>query len=124
MREFEVSDLSQINAWYKARGVHPLGPGQARMTGYIVDGVAAGFLMQTDAEVAYLENMVSNPAADPRTASRAIDIITSALMARARALGFKQVAAITQHASVARRAQRHAMTRHPERYSLLTKTLY
>lgn len=93
------------------------------MKGFIVDDVAAGFLMQTDAGVAYLENYISNPDARPKQVATAIDQITAALLGLARAKGFEYVAAFTALSSIEKRAQRLGMSLHDEPYALLTKEL-
>ena len=121
MRAFRIDDLKMINAWYAARGWPEVGPAQARMKGFLVDDVAAGFLMQTDAGVAYLENMISNPQASARDVSVAIDAITKALFALAADNGFEHVAAFTQMPSIRTRAKRLGMVAHDAPYTLLSR---
>ncbi|MEP3786566.1 hypothetical protein [Ascidiaceihabitans sp.] len=123
MRSTQTSDLGALNNWFQARGWPGISERHMQMKGFIVDDVAAGFLMQTDAGVAYLENYISNPDARPKQVATAIDQITAALLGLARAKGFEYVAAFTALPSIEKRAQRLGMSLHDEPYALLTKEL-
>lgn len=123
MREFHLDDLDHINAWYAARSWPALAPAQVKMRGFIVPNVAVGFLMQTDAGVAYLENFCSNPAASPKYVARAIDQITAELFALAISLGIEAVAAFTLLPSIEKRGKRLGMNAHPQTFTLMTKRL-
>ncbi len=72
--------------------------------GFIVDGVAAYFLYQTDSKVCWLENMVSNKKADPKIKDEAIQKISIAILQEAKDLGFKVAYATTDNVSVIKRA--------------------
>ena len=43
------ADRAQLDAWYTAHGYSPLRPGELPATGFVFEGVAAGFLYRTDA---------------------------------------------------------------------------
>src|SRR5688500_8750332 len=74
--------------------------------GCIVRGIAAGFLYQTDSQVAFLEGIISNPESDDSDRDKALDVIFLALFDIAAALGFTFVWGFTCRPEVVTRAQR------------------
>ena len=93
------------------------------MTGYIVEDVAAGFVMQTDAGIAFLENYISNPDARPRDVAKAVDQISEALMGFAKDAGFEYIGALTVLRSIQKRAKRLGLSLHDTPYAMLSKAL-
>lgn len=96
MRRFEAKDLESINAWLLEHGKAPVRPGDVGTLGYIVDGVAAGFLLRTDARrVAMLDGFVTNPKAHVRKRYDAIWMLIDVLCAEARARGIQRLGGFT-----------------------------
>jgi hypothetical protein len=62
MRAFTPADVSILNEWLAARGAPQTSVRELGSIGFIVDGVAAGFLLQTEAVgVAMLDGFATNP---------------------------------------------------------------
>jgi hypothetical protein len=109
IRKFQSEDVCEVDTWHEQHGMRPI---QAPpRVGFIVPGVAAGFLYQTDSDVALLEGYVTNPKASSTERHQALDGITQKLLESAADLGFRTVWAITKDAGISLRAQKHKMTR-------------
>jgi hypothetical protein len=86
-------DLPEIASW-RSGGVMPWE--QLPPVGFMVRGVAAGWLIQTDTAMALLEHFVSNP----------LESICIALVHEARGLGFSHVVVLPSDRSIERRVRR------------------
>lgn len=103
MRRFRSSDLEEMNRWYAARGIAPLTPDELGEVGFIVPGVAAGFLLRTEARgVAMIDAIVTNPDAKMRVNYRAVRGIIEALERKAREMGVKRLGGFTRSSGVER----------------------
>lgn len=100
MRLFVDDDIEALNAWYAAHGM----PGVQRRvlptTGFVVEGVAAGFFYRTDSGLALVHHLVTNPAANRRDRHRAVHEIVRACQDLARQLGLAGLLAWTNVPSV------------------------
>lgn len=81
VRRFRPEHLAELGRWYVARGLPAPTSGVLPRVGYIVPGLAAGFLYRTDSEIALLDGFVSNPEAPPLDRGRAISRVLEALIA-------------------------------------------
>lgn len=106
MRLWEISDYDQVSSWFKARSMPSPRRGDFPQVGFIVEGVAVGFLVQTDTPCAIIDFFISNPAASRRKRREALDSITDELVRAARSLGFRAVKADTEILTIKKRAQR------------------
>lgn len=105
IRDFEISDLEEIDTWYQTHGKPDGCPFRyVPNIGVIEPGVAAGFLYKTDGYFAILENFITNPKAGPMKRNDAIYAIFEELLKRAKDFGFEEVYAITNVESVMQRA--------------------
>lgn len=109
VRLYRSSDAPEVAAWYAAHGQSPKPKGSLPNTGFIVPGVAAGWLYLTDSSVALLEGYVTNPAASAADRNDALDVITGLLLASAKSDGRSLVLALTTDQTIAERARRHGM---------------
>lgn len=66
-------------------------------TGFIVDGLAAGFLYKTDSTFAILEFIVGNPEANKEKRRQAIDLVVKELLNEAKNDGFKLIFSSISH---------------------------
>lgn len=77
MRQFLASDIATRDAWLDARGVSR--PMVKPPLGFIVDGVACGFLVQTDSDFALIDDVATNPTASATDRHAALESILDAL---------------------------------------------
>jgi hypothetical protein len=104
MRLFENGDMDAINAWYAAHKQPPARRDLLPETGFIVPGVAAGFLFRTDSRLAFVHNVVTNPDASLRARFVAVRDIVRACQELARALGVAGLVTWTNAPSIVRLA--------------------
>lgn len=106
MVEFKDTHYDEIKEWYEAWLLVP--PPKDSLPGYglIVPGVAAGFLIWTDAKIGILEFFISNPRITPYQRSLALDELVPALIQHGMNTGLKYFKADTQISSVKMRAER------------------
>jgi hypothetical protein len=80
-----------VNDWfYQHKGDSIPEPLLAK-TGFIVPGVAVGFLIQTDTDVCFLEPFISNPKASKELRQAGLAAIVDALEHEASRLGYRFV---------------------------------
>lgn len=106
VRNFVTSDLEEINTWLADRGLNKLEIKCLPRHGKIVDGLAVGFLIQTDTQTAIIDFYISNSKADKADTNKALDEITFKLISEANALGFKNIKCTTQIMSIRDRAKK------------------
>lgn len=107
-RPFKPEDYEQLKAWLTKRDAHVFHPDVLPPYGFIVDEVAAMFLYETwKSPFCYMENMVTNPSASPTERHQALRLITTAIVEKAKELGFKFALAVTDEPTVIVRALQH-----------------
>lgn len=97
--------FAQVLRWFELFGETMI-PEALPQTGYIVPGVAAGFLYRTDSSVCWLESLIANKDVPKEERTRALDVVVVALTRDAKKLGFKTLLGSTQLEAVVKRAQR------------------
>jgi hypothetical protein len=122
VRRYEPSDFAQISEWALDGYNNDYTEEQFPKTGFIVDGVAAYFLYSTDSSVCFLENMIANKKVEPMDKDQALKLLIEAILAEAKALGFKVAYATTGIPSVIFRAVTYGAIPMPKQ-TLLTKNL-
>lgn len=107
LRTFEASDYSDVASWWKAHNWPVLPIEALPKLGFIVPGVCAGWLYETDSTLCWLEWVVSNPLTSKEERSVALDEVISSLLSRAKELGFKQVFTTVVHPKLVDRYKNH-----------------
>lgn len=79
-------------------------PGWLPTVGFIVPDVACAWLYVTDSDVAFMENVLSNPGASDEDRGAALDMITKEIFAAARQCGSKWLVGASNIESVISRA--------------------
>lgn len=105
-RPVTPKDYDVINAWYRGHHMPPLCEHLFPDVGYVVDGIGAGFIYQTDSSLCFIEGYISNPDSGKDDRKEAFDQITNCLIRVAKDFGFKAVLAYTQHPEIAKRCER------------------
>lgn len=99
-KQIDLMDLEEIDSWYYMRNLKPICHDQLPQFGYIVPGVACGFLVQTDSANAFLEGFVTNPTVHKEFKVEAINTICQRLLKVAQELGYTHVFAMTKHPNI------------------------
>ena len=109
-RLIEPADFDELMRYFQLHG-EPMLSHQLPPTGFCVPGVAACWLIKTDAGLGIIDAMVTNPEAPASHRSAAIDLVTTAILAEARRSGLGAVLGITENQGlVARAVERHGFT--------------
>ena len=105
VRYVREEHFEQIRSWLRFRS-EDIVPKALPENGFIVPGKAAGFLYRTDSSVAWIENIVAAPGLSREERSEAVDAVFTAIIERARELGFELLVGYTVLDAVVQRAQR------------------
>lgn len=106
VRKYGIEDFKAIVPWYEARGYKP-SKDMIPPTGFIVPGVAAGFLMKTDTGACILEPFIANPETSKIERNNAINAIMVDLIKEARVLGFSRIFGFSSNEPMIERALKH-----------------
>lgn len=105
VRKFKESDMPSLNKWLKKQQ-HPLIQyWELPAIGFIVPGVAIGFLRQCEGHIGIFDGLTSNPVASSATRHKALDAIFTRILEEP---GFTTIIGYTQSSSAHARAQRHS----------------
>lgn len=109
VKRFIDEDHAEILGWHAAH--KQAGPSFDDLPTYglIEHGVAAGFLILTDARVGILEYYISNPNVAPMVRSKALDDITVGLIDYGKKFGLKYFKCDTQLVTIGQRAMKHGL---------------
>ncbi len=84
VREFKSRDLTSINKWLKARAKNGITCQQLPRVGFVVPGVAIGFIREVEGGMGIFESLVSNPFASSALRHAAMSAIYAKVMNDAR----------------------------------------
>ncbi len=115
-----TDDFEQVKSWGKGWRAD-YNADQFPEVGFIVEGVAAYFLYQTDSTCCWLENMVTKKDVDHHVREEALELIIDAILTEAKALGFTVAYASTDRYQVALRAKKYGATVQPNHLLLTLK---
>ncbi len=100
MRKFSESDYQQVHEWFQRRNMKTPSVSMLPKTGFIIDGIAVGFLIKTDTEVGILDFFCSNPLVDTLNRLEALDEIAFGLSLHAKQCGIKQLICTTRFENI------------------------
>lgn len=106
VRKISKEDHDEINSWYYEWNMPPLKDSEFPKLGF-TNGIAAGFLVQTDSMVCFLDGYISNREALKEDREKAICEITEALLQSAKDLGFKRIIAISTQKAILKYCDMH-----------------
>jgi hypothetical protein len=106
-RKYKQDDWLTVKSWYARRNVPCIAGRHLPKVGFIVPGVAAGFLVQTDGGFAMIEHLVGNPEVPDWQRSNGLDAVVSKLCEHGVKLGYSRILGITRLGVVKQRAIRH-----------------
>lgn len=116
-------DYPTLCAWMRFYDLEPIVPEFLPPTGFVVQGLAMGFLYKTDTRIALLETLVSNGYAPRAQRDAATDAVVAAILEAARAGGFHIIQGYTTVGAVVDRALRHGFTVDDGPYRIVTRVL-
>ena len=105
-RKYTSEDFNQVRDWYNNRSLAPI-EDLLPQVGFIVPGIAAGFLMQTDTKCCILEPFISNPFAESLDRKDALDLIMGELILEAYRLGYNRIYGFSTRPSMIERAKQY-----------------
>ncbi len=76
------SDIKSINKWLKRHGMPPSTSEQLPKLGFIVPGVAAGFIRDCETGVGMIDSLISNELVTSETRHKAWEAISEQLLAQ------------------------------------------
>ena len=121
-RLYKYIDYEDIKNWYESHGEKSPPRRFLPKNGYVVDGIAAGFLFRTDADLALVEGFISNKVANAKQKRSAFDMISHSLINRSKELGYDRVVAFSARKSTKRLCLRFGF-KYCGEYSCLVKGL-
>jgi len=104
LRQYRDCDYETIKGWWACRGLGVVPQSHLPEVGYIVEGMAVGFLTQTDSRIALIEILLANPKTEQKTRDRALDAVVWSLEEAAAERGFLSVVGVTRIDAVKQRA--------------------
>lgn len=107
VRTFTKDDYPEILYWHSKQGTNPVPLEDLPSFGLIEPGVAAGFVVLTDARYGILEFYISNPDSRSVDRDKALDAITVGLIDYGKKFGIKYFKCDTNIQSVGLRAIKH-----------------
>ncbi len=110
VRKYSPNDYFEISVWWKNQGWPGVPQDHLPETGFVVEGIASGFLYKTDSKIAWLEFIIANPSTTKEERSEALDLIIDKLLETAKELNFKNVFSTAQHPKLLERYQKHGFT--------------
>ncbi len=100
-------DFDEIKRWFGIRDERFPDRSLFPDTGFIIDGIAAGFVYFTDSSIAIIDCYISNPDTDQLSRSDALNAITESLINSAKFHRCKMIKCDTKLESIKARAISH-----------------
>lgn len=89
IRKITDKDLNEIMGWFHSRNIK-ITPEYLPQTGFIVPGIAAGFIYRTDANFCIFESFIGNPKRPYTERQEALRHIVPIMIQEARDMGYKE----------------------------------
>lgn len=121
MRPYGHSDKELINSWLKLHN-QELKDYEWSDIGFIVEGIAAGFLIKAERNYGFLESYITAPGNTKEQRQEALNMITDALIEEAKRLGIKKLFAITANKGIIERCKTYGFS-HVGNYEIFEKEL-
>ena len=94
-----------VMEWLRKREIEKVPQELFAPFGYVVDDVAVGFLVKTDAGVCYIEHMAADPDADEGRRDQALQTLFVLLENAGRVAGFKMITILTRLDAMKKRVE-------------------
>lgn len=110
VRRVSRADLRSINNWLSKQKHEQASESMLPAVGFIVPGVAAGFIRDCETSIGMLDSFVSNPTCTGATRHRALEAITAACLSQP----FSAFITMTSDLGLQRRFQEHGFAAAPQ----------
>lgn len=108
VRQYEKEvDAPTLAAWARMRELTDLKIDSLPEVGFIVPGLAAGFIRKVEGGYGLVDGYVTHPLMPPGQRDAALDLVTKALITYAEDNGITHLIAITREQNIVTRAQKH-----------------
>ena len=104
-RKYVDEDWQEVLSWYISRKMS-LDKNGLSQTGFIVPGIACGWLMKTDAKVCIIEPLIANSNTDAAQRDEALDTIVEELLKEATLSGHTLIYGFSNVPSILNRASK------------------
>lgn len=101
------TDYSEVATWWKAHGWPEIPPEALSPTGFVVDGICAGWFYKTDSKLSWIEWVVSNPSVEPEVRGAGLDALMGRLIEEGRRLGFSSMFSSISNKRLIERYKKH-----------------
>jgi hypothetical protein len=116
--------MEMVNSWCDKWKMSHFPDGWLPTVGYIVPDVAAAWIYISDSNVAWMENVISNPDSDAAARDKSIDDIVRLLESAAKQCGTKWMLGLSDNKDVlARATDVHGFRVCPRTYNQIIKNL-
>ncbi len=109
----------EMQRWLSRHRLSPLLADDLPRNGFVVDGVAAGFLRICEGNYGLIDAYITNPEALPAHRNEALEMITKSLLRTAKAMGINRVLAFTTDECIITRAKKHGFAQLPDTFLVL-----
>jgi hypothetical protein len=123
VRKYQPSDYFELCTWWELQKWPSMGQDHLPENGFIVEGIAAGFLYKTDSKFALMEFIIANPKTEKETRAQALDLVIDSLLNLAKELDFKSVFSSITHPKLLQRYQQHGFVVTDENMTNLVRSL-
>lgn len=89
LREYTKEDYIEVSGWFHSRSIS-ITEDYLPPTGFIVPGIAAGFVYATDANFCIFESFIGNPQVSKEERQKALREIVPAMIREAKEMGYSQ----------------------------------
>lgn len=96
----------QMCSWYYAHNIQPMSIEFYPAKGFIIENIAAGFLYQTDSNVVFAENFITNPLESPEKRFNALELISKYILEYVESIKPKKIIVSSKERSMIERAKR------------------
>jgi hypothetical protein len=107
IRRYDETDFDTLKVWWDHHKFEGMVPAMLPRIGYVVEGVCAGFLYQTDSAFALFEWVISNTESDKEIRRAGLDLLITAAAQEAQNLGFKVLYSTIKHPALIARYKSH-----------------
>jgi hypothetical protein len=104
LKRFTSDDLDEMNSWYKGRNMPELPLESLPEVGFIVKGLACGFIYNMEDKIGLIEGYITPNNVNHRERDEALDLVTQSLLSAAKDLNLNKIMVLTQAQAIYERA--------------------